>query len=189
VEDYTGKLLIAAPSMADPSFKETVILLCKHEEEGSLGVILNRTSNSTLESMWKSIWNLHIDSSLHSDGYVQLGGPVFGPVISIHNSSEYSEKEIISGIHFCVETENVIGSISEDSKCKIYKGYTGWNKGQLSKEIMSGKWFVTDVDKDIVFGTQHEDLELYKKALHKFGDNIYREIGLEVPAGFDSESN
>ena len=184
IADFTGKLLIASPLMKDSNFHKTVILIVRHSTpEGAIGVVLNRTSDECLKSLWKNMWDLDVDPIKYdSERFMQLGGPVYGPVICVHANEESSEHEIVPGLYLATSQDNVLASVDvADGYYRIYQGYSGWAMGQLEREITRGAWMVEDSDPEIVFHEQHADIDLYKHALYKFGRGVYRDAGIPVP--------
>lgn len=185
--NFVGKFLISSPQMRDPNFAESVILIIKHDPEaGALGVVVNRTSEDSLQEMWDHIWDVNVEHSEENQKkFMQLGGPVFGPIISVHENEPNGEGKIASGLFYAVHPDKVLGAIGTDARIRLYQGYSGWAGGQLEAEIDKGAWMVIDADPEIVFYEQHEDRNVYKDALYKFGNIVYRNAAIDIPLNSD----
>lgn len=143
-----GKLLVAAPKLFDPNFYQTVILLVKDEKEGSMGLVLNRPTDETIKTVLE-----HIDAEVkcESDEPLHVGGPVYGPLTALHELAEAGEVEVLPGLWWSTETENLTKIIESDAKYRLYTNYTGWGEGQLAYEIEQGGWSLADGAKNYVF--------------------------------------
>ena len=133
-----GKLLVATPSLSDPNFYRTVILLLQHDDEGALGVVLNRPSTEPLEAHLPD-WAPKSDPPI-----VFVGGPVAPEVaIGIVVGDEGSEPTDVSGL-MLIDLER--GAEHVVSPVRVYSGYAGWAVGQLELEIAEGAWYVVDAE-------------------------------------------
>lgn len=148
VKSLQGHFLIATPDLLDPNFAKTVVLMVQHNEQGALGLILNRPTQSTLHDIWKQI---STDLCLR-DNPIYLGGPVHGPLIAIHEQEELSEIEIVPGVHFCVQTEG-LRTLADDpeSRALFFVGHSGWAAGQLEMELEQGSWLTPAATADEIF--------------------------------------
>lgn len=134
----TGKLLVATPSLSDPNFHRTVILLLQHDDEGALGVVLNRPSTEALEDHLPD-WAPKSDPPI-----VFFGGPVAPEVaIGMVVGEEGSESTEVSGL-MLIDLER--GAEDIVSPVRVYSGYAGWGAGQLELEIGEGAWYVVDAE-------------------------------------------
>ncbi|KQC01029.1 YqgE/AlgH family protein [Pedobacter sp. Hv1] len=158
VEPSTGKLLISEPFLNDPNFKRSVVLIAEHEEQGTLGFILNQPSTLLLKDLIPDLWEANYP--------VFIGGPVeVDTVHFIHRCYDKlnSGEEIANGIYWGgnFETLKVLvnnNSISA-SEVKFFLGYSGWGEMQLTEEIKENTWIVSDkYHPDIVFSANEEEL-------------------------------
>jgi len=145
--------------MLDPNFSRTVVLLCDYNEEGALGIIVNRTIDVPLSEVLEQM-DVPVDGGI--SGPVLWGGPVqpgavfltFGgdtpevspdedsPVFSLaHNLHVSPARDIIESV----------ASSKDGPPAFITLGYAGWGAGQLDGEIAEGAWIFLDVDPDVVF--------------------------------------
>ncbi|MFC4210697.1 YqgE/AlgH family protein [Pedobacter lithocola] len=158
IKPKTGRLLISEPFMADPNFKRSVILLTEHSDEASVGYILNQFGNLLLKDVVKDLWE--------ADNQIYFGGPVGVDTIHfIHRCFDkmQSGEEIGNGIYWGgnFETLKILinSNAIEEDEVKFFIGYSGWDEGQLEKEIEENAWMVSDVSHpDIIFGGDDEQL-------------------------------
>ena len=155
MESLTEKLLVAIPELPDSNFSRSVVLILEHNEQGAMGVILNRPSNVTV-----SEYLSQQDSSvkLTIAGNIHVGGPVEGPVLSLHNQFSLSDPAIIDEVYLASDGERLMQLVNRDTelsgtdlKLKVFQGYSGWAPGQLDMEIDNGGWLVADARADDVF--------------------------------------
>lgn len=156
-----GRLLVAAPVLSEPTFSRTVILLLDHDEDGSLGLVLNRPSRVPVGAVLPT-WDgrttgtdvLFTGGPVAEDSALALGllpGPVDGP--------EPEGFRRVAGPFGLVDldvdpdrTTAVLDAI------RIYAGYAGWSSGQLDDEVAEGAWYVVDGGPADVFSAEPEDL-------------------------------
>ncbi|MEU4210369.1 YqgE/AlgH family protein [Streptomyces sp. NPDC026206] len=155
VSSLTGRLLVATPALADPNFDRAVVLLLDHDEEGSLGVVLNRPTPVGVADILQS-W-----AALAGEpGVVFQGGPVsldsaLGVAVvpgEPHDQGGDSPAgdgplgwRRVHGAIGLVDLEappellaTVLGSL------RIFAGYAGWGPGQLEDELVEGAWYVVE---------------------------------------------
>lgn len=153
----TGQFLIAAPSLIDPNFLRSVVLMINHDKEGALGVILNRPIHNPLTEIWDE---LGVESQ--SGRAIYLGGPVPGPIIVVHASEKYSTGRIMDGVYVASEREAIQEMIQTGvSPCRIIVGYAGWAAGQLENEMRAGGWLTLPATSDRVFADPSEQWEKF----------------------------
>src|SRR5262249_360798 len=145
-----GQLLVAAPEMGDPRFRQTVILMAQHDKKGALGIVINRPFD--VVPIAKLLTALGIDSA-GSDGTVQLfaGGPVQPEIGFIVHSPEYHKANTvdIDGKVAMTTDPQVLRDIGHHSgprQSLIAFGYAGWAPGQLENEMTVGGWFTIPED-------------------------------------------
>ena len=154
MQSLQGKLLVASPYLPDGNFAETVILMVYHNEEGAMGLVLNRPSDCTVGEAWNMALS---DDSCECPQMIDLGGPCQGPLMAIHNFRSYSEQTIAKGIYFSSEKGNLRDIVGRhDRPFRIFSGYSGWSAGQLEREMEEGSWLVAPATKESVFSTNDE---------------------------------
>jgi len=186
-----GKILIAAPSMPDPRFKNTLIMLVKCEEEGAFGVILNKTGLETMKSVWANVckgqnWDVPYKGEAK---YISIGGPVFGPLMLIHRNADASEITLAPGLHFTAKPSHLKEIAASSEQSRIFCGYAGWSANQLDAELKKGDWYVSDAQPELIFHDQHDDQKLWKKAMNQFGIQCYGMMGIKADFSCDPKMN
>lgn len=152
----TGRLIVASPSLDDPNFERSVVLLLDHDEDGSLGVIVNRTSAVAVSDTLEGWVDLVVDPRV-----VFGGGPVEPTaLVAIGESREAPDGwiPIVDGVRL-VSLDAEPGQLAVDvSRMRIFAGYAGWGPGQLEAEISAGAWFVVDAEPGDVFHPDPDQL-------------------------------
>jgi putative transcriptional regulator len=153
-----GKLLIAAPSLFD-YFRRTVILVLEHNEEGAMGVVLNRPSDTTVGEAVGTLAGLTDDDEL-----VRLGGPVSPEsVVALGEFEDPDEAaKPVAGSLGLLDPD---GSDPSLRRLRVYAGYAGWGPGQLEGEIEDGAWIVESLDPEDPF----KEGDLWADALQRKG--------------------
>jgi putative transcriptional regulator len=168
------QMLIAMPAMADPNFSRSVTLLCQHNEEGAIGITINRKSDFTLGELFFQL-NIPCESEEISSMVVLEGGPVspdHGFVL--HTPVEGFDSSILINDEIMVTTSrDVLSAIARGKGPKdflVALGYAGWGDGQLESEMRQNAWLSVPADKDIVFESALQNR--WEKAVGKLGINI-----------------
>jgi putative transcriptional regulator len=131
-----GYFLVADAELRDPNFFHTVVLLVQHNDDGALGLVLNRPSRATLSQVWAQV----SQSTCKRNDAIYVGGPVEGPLMAVHDSLDHSETNIVPGVHFCSSRENMEGLVHSEATALFFAGFSGWGAGQLESEIAEGAW-------------------------------------------------
>jgi putative transcriptional regulator len=155
VESLQGHLLIAGPGLVDPNFWRTVVLVGEHSDEGALGVVLNRSSETSVEEAVPELAVL-----AEAMGAVHVGGPVQPSAVVV--LADFAEPDdagalVLDSVGFLpsdVEPE----SLGELRRARVYVGYAGWGPGQLDEELEEGSWIVEPAVPDDVFTNDPEGL-------------------------------
>jgi len=167
------RLLIASPQMRDRWFHGAVVLVWHHDDQGALGVVVNRYLERRLPDV------LDIDASFGIDKYVDVpvawGGPVesrTGTVVTVGRLKDDEGVELPTpqggpGLAVTHSQDALLRLLAERVPLMLCLGYAGWGAGQLDREIEAGGWLWTDCDPTIVFDTPPE--ERYDKALASLG--------------------
>jgi putative transcriptional regulator len=157
-----GQLLIAAPSLGDPRFAHTVILMVRHDQEGALGIVINRPLGersiaSLLEGTGEDVSG--IEGSLR----IFFGGPVQPELGFVVHSAEYRREETLAvdGRVAMTASRQIlrdIGSHRGPEKSLFALGYAGWGPGQLEGELARRDWFTAPEDPKLIFDEDREEL-------------------------------
>lgn len=148
----TGSLLVASPTILDPDFTGTVVLVIDHDEEGAVGVILNRPTEIPVADHlpdWADI--------VEAPGTVFAGGPVQPAVaIAVGRSAEPPIGWVpLGGGLGLVDLDAAAGPLD---RLRVFAGYAGWSPGQLEGEIDGGDWIVAAADPDDPFTDRPDGL-------------------------------
>jgi putative transcriptional regulator len=145
-----GALLVAAPLLTDPNFDRTVLLILEHDESGSFAVVINRPSDTTIESVLPG-WS----ASPVADDVLYIGGPVAPD--SALGVGRFDGRIPPPDSSRAVTVELGVVDLDDDarmqglSSVRIFCGYAGWEEGQLDDEIAEGAWYVVDGNAADVF--------------------------------------
>lgn len=166
MKSLRGHLLAASPRLPDPNFYRTVVLMVHHDEDGAVGLVLNRPLKLTVAQLWEMIGQ----GPCEVNDPVQLGGPVGGPLVAIHSQARCSEREILPGIHFAARKEHLEYIVRHpEHPFRIFNGYSGWTTGQLESEIRAGGWLTAEAREEHIFDTGDN---LWEKVTREFGRRI-----------------
>jgi len=164
MQSLKGQLLVAGPSLLDPNFRRTVVLVGEHTDEGALGVVLNRASEATVEDAVPELSALIDDEEL-----VHVGGPVQPSAIVV--VADFADPEqagalILDSVGF-LPAEVDPDAIGELRRARVFAGYAGWGPGQLDEELDEGSWIVAPALPEDVFTGDPE--ELWSEVLRRKG--------------------
>lgn len=168
------QMLIAMPAMADPNFTRSVTLLFQHNEEGAIGITINRQSSFTLGELLFQL-NITCKDEAISSLAVLEGGPVspdhgfvlHTPVEGFDSSIQISDDIMVTTSR---DVLTAIASGKGPDKFVVALGYAGWGDGQLEFEMRQNAWLSAPVDKGIVFESALP--QRWEKALGKLGINV-----------------
>ncbi len=159
MESLTGRLLVATPSLKDPNFERTVVLLVAHEDAGAVGVVLNRATEVPVADVLEGWAGLAGEPAV-----VFEGGPV-QPEAAICLARTRTGAPRATGFN---QVSGAVGTVdlSGDPEklrpsvqvVRVFAGYAGWAPGQLEGEIDSGSWFVFDALPGDAFVSRPDDL-------------------------------
>lgn len=155
-----GQLLVAAPSMGDPRFERTVILIVQHSAEGALGIVINKPIGEvSLASVFEALGQKGGDVA----GNVRVfsGGPVEPQVGFVVHSADYRRPETIAvngrlSMTSSVDILRDIGNRKGPAKTLVAFGYAGWGPQQLEHEIEAGAWGIAEADPATIFDEDRE---------------------------------
>jgi len=164
-DELKGNLLLATPSLQERQFKDSVILLCHHDAEGSMGLIINRSQDISIADVLEDIQltpEYQIIQQLPKDQvHSYEGGPVDpfrGFVLHDGQHIYESTMKITSELHLTT-SKDVLEKIAQQQGPEHFMlilGYTGWDAGQLESEILENHWLVTAASETILFHTSPE---------------------------------
>src|SRR5215471_4503623 len=164
-----GQLLVAAPEMGDPRFYHSVILMVRHDQNGALGIIINRPiEDRSLASLLEAVGQ----EAVGVTGSVRIfaGGPVQPEIGFVLHSTDYHRPETvdIDGRVAMTSSPQVLRDIANrqgPSKSIVAFGYAGWRSGQLEGELGQRAWLTAEDDEELVFDEKRD--EVWDKAMKR----------------------
>lgn len=152
-----GRMLVAAPRIADPRFQRSVIVLIRHDPDGALGLIVNRAVGSG--SLKKFLKGLGREGGERGgDLAIHYGGPVQADLGFVLHSADFAgaASEPVSGGLAWSPAPDVLEAASRGEgprRLLFALGYSGWGPGQLDGEIARGDWLIAPADEALIFET------------------------------------
>jgi putative transcriptional regulator len=155
-ESLAGQLLVASPTLPDPNFARTVVLIGIHSEDGAMGVVLNRPSETTVGEAVPAL-----EQALSDGERIFVGGPVQPNAIVC--LAEFSDPDpagllVLGRIGFPAPDTDIELLAAATTRRRVYAGYAGWSAGQLDREVNDGDWIANAAIPEDVFSEDPEDL-------------------------------
>lgn len=180
--NLTNHFLIAMPGLADPNFHKTVTFVCAHNEEGAMGITINRPLELVLDEVFQQMEIQAIHNDIANTTVFQ-GGPVqIDRGFVLHNPSSNWDSSLAISEHIQMTTSRdvlqAIASGDGPDDCLVALGYAGWGAGQLENEILQNAWISGPANSDIIFKTPIE--KRWQKAAQELGidmDLISSDVG------------
>jgi putative transcriptional regulator len=153
--NLTNNFLIAMPGLADPFFARTVTYLCQHNEDGALGIIVNRPSELTLADIMAQM-GVEVREEAIGQVPVYFGGPVQperGFILHEPTRVWSSTLKVSESISLTTSRDilEALGKGKGPEKILVALGYAGWGKGQLEQEIVQNSWLHAPAEQSIIF--------------------------------------
>jgi putative transcriptional regulator len=150
-----NQLLVALPSLVDPNFERTVSLLCQHDADGAMGVIVNRRSDYTLGEIFSQMGIACGDDALCATPAL-AGGPVHperGFVIHDGERAWESSLAVAEGLHVTTSRDVLEAMARGDGPARaiVALGCAGWSAGQLDAELADNSWLTVPSDGELLF--------------------------------------
>ena len=158
----TGQLLVAAPSMSDPRFERTVILIVQHGQTGAVGIVINKPiGERSLASLFEALGQKGGDVA--DKVHIFSGGPVQPEVGFVVHSADYRRPETVAindrlSITSSVEILRDVSNKKGPVKILVAFGYAGWGPDQLEREIEERAWGIAEADPTLVFDEDRENV-------------------------------
>jgi len=163
--ELKGQLLLATPNQHDPQFKDSVILLCHHDAEGSMGLMINRPQEISIDDVLADIQLTPNRARLQQLPPHRLNSYEGGPVdpfrgFVLHDGWHIYEStmQISTELHLTT-SKDVLEEISQGQgpqEFMLILGYAGWSAGQLEREILDNDWLIVAANEHIVFHAPSE---------------------------------
>jgi putative transcriptional regulator len=156
IKPRQGIILISEPSLRDFYFRQSVVLLAEHNEEGSFGIIINKPIETRIKEVLKDFPDI--------DMPIYLGGPVkTDSLFFIHTRKEVADSlKIIDGLYWGGDIEvikEMIGKrLIKENEIRFFLGYSGWNPKQLDREIREKSWVLSHTSAEEIINKQPKNL-------------------------------
>lgn len=157
VDYLTGQFLIAMPALDDPNFFHSVTFICEHNDEGAMGLVINRSTSISLGEVITQL-GLEWPTSDIADQIVYQGGPVETERgFVIHRPiGDWDATIDVNGEFGVSSSRDIMEAIAEGEgpdQLLVTLGYAGWGPGQLEKELGENTWLTVPADSAIIFDT------------------------------------
>lgn len=168
---FSGQLLVAMPAMPDPRFSQSVIYICAHNEDGAMGLVINRampevTFPDLLDQLGIELHDPAAAIRIHAGGPVESGrGFVLHSPDYVHESTL-----VVNGQMALTATVDIVKAIAEGrgpEQSLLALGYAGWGPGQLENEILENGWLSMNAAPELVFELNPD--RKWEGALHSLG--------------------
>ncbi len=171
-----NQLLIAMPGMPDPNFNSTVTLICEHNDDGALGIVINRPLGLQLGGLFEQL-SLGEADAIAAKRPVLSGGPVArerGFVLHNPGPDFESSMSVSENIQLTLSRDvlDALAAGSGPDQTLVALGYAGWEPGQLEAEMMANTWLNVPASPEIVFDTPFA--ERWNHAADSLGIDISR---------------
>ena len=169
MDSTRGQLLIAGPGLLDPNFQRAVVLIVEHSEEGALGLVLNRPSETTVGEAVSELEEL-----LDFEDPLFIGGPVQQSALIV--LAEFDDADDAALIAF--DDVGVLGTTDDETppsssgtrRGRAFAGHAGWGPGQLDSELARGDWILEPAQRDDAFTPS--PTELWRSVLTRKGGSF-----------------
>lgn len=154
-----GIFLVAKPSLRDPNFRQTVVLLCEYGPDGALGIVINRPTEISITEVLPQVPIL--ESQRHR---VFSGGPVQrNHLLILYRMPDGPEDthQVFDGVYLGGNMDALNGILQDPqspNNFQAFMGYSGWAPGQLETEMETGSWITRPADTTMVFENQQSEL-------------------------------
>lgn len=169
--DLTNHFLIAMPAMADPFFSKTLTYICEHNEQGALGLVVNRPIDLTLKDLFDQL-GISSDDEAAAGLQVMFGGPVqldrgfvLHQPVGDWQSTMTVNQEV--GLTTSLDILRAIASGNSPKQILVALGYSGWAPGQIEHELSQNAWLTVPASPTIIFELPSE--ERLAAAMHSLG--------------------
>ncbi len=168
MDSLRGQLLIAGPTLLDPNFARTVVLIGEHNEDGALGVVLNRPSETTVGEAVPDLEDL-----TDADDPVHVGGPVQPSAVLVlaeYEQPDQAQQLVTGSVGFVAVDDEGDRVATALGRARVFAGYAGWGPGQLEAELERDDWIVADSVEDDVF--DEDAATLWSRVLDRQGGKL-----------------
>jgi putative transcriptional regulator len=169
--NLSRQFLIAMPAMADPIFAKSLVFVCDHNEQGAMGVIVNRPLGMDMQTLFQQV-DIELQRTELAEQSVYFGGPVQtdrGFVLHqpLGNWQSTLAVEDDLGLTTSKDVLTAVGGGGGPDRLFVSLGYAGWEAGQLEGEMAQNAWLSVEADIEVIFSLPSE--QRYEAALKLLG--------------------
>lgn len=171
---FEGQILLAMPAMTDPRFERAVIYMCAHNDEGAMGLVINKTLDSI--DFVELLGQLDITAGDNTPNIaVHFGGPVENQRGFVLHSGDYRHDEtlMVSEDVGLTATREILQAVARGegpAHSILALGYAGWGPGQLDAEIHDNAWLSVPYDETLMFDVSDDDK--WERAFNSIGVDL-----------------
>lgn len=171
---FVGQVLLAMPAMSDPRFERAVIYMCAHNDDGAMGIVINKPFDSI--NFRELLGELDIPTTAAAENIpVHFGGPVENQSGFVLHSKEYSQPETLLvddrvGLTATVRVLRDLASGDGPERSILALGYAGWGPGQLESEIQQNAWLTVPAREEFLFEIAND--EKWERAFNSIGVDL-----------------
>lgn len=171
---FVGQVLLAMPAMSDPRFERAVIYMCAHNDDGAMGIVINKPFDSI--NFRELLGELDIPTTAAAENIpVHFGGPVENQRGFVLHSKEYSQPETLLvddrvGLTATVRVLRDLASGDGPERSILALGYAGWGPGQLESEIQQNAWLTVPAREEFLFEITND--EKWERAFNSIGVDL-----------------
>ena len=156
MDSLRAHLLIASPALLDPNFERTVVLIAEHNDDGAMGLILNRRSETPVSDAVPDLAEI-----VDGDEMMLVGGPVQSQsviVVAEFDDPEEAAALIFDDVGLAAAVDDVDALPGHTRRARVFAGYAGWGPGQLEAELEREDWITEPAQRDDLFVTDSNAL-------------------------------
>lgn len=170
-----GLVLVSTNQANESPLAGAVCLVLHHENEGSMGLILNREFDHDLDSLWKV---LKAPEDSHA-GSVRFGGPFSGPIIALHCDEQLAEALAGTGVYVAAHLDKLQQlAAAPQGQVRFVIGQLQWNAGELEQEIFQGRWLPMPATPELVFAPEDE---MWGRGMREAGNRFVTAVSGAAP--------
>ena len=159
---------MAGATLPDPNFARTVVLICEHNADGALGLVLNRPGELAVGEAAAELSVLAGDEAV-----IDIGGPVQPDALLVLGEFEdasYAGMPVVGAVGLMGDANEIGDLVGVTLRARVFAGYAGWGPGQLDAELARDDWFVAPAGVDDIFDPDAD--ELWRRVLERKGGHV-----------------
>lgn len=156
-----NKCLLATPAIKDPLFASSLVYMCEHNQDGSMGLVVNHPTDQSLQEIFEQL-NIPCSDEKILKQPLYIGGPVQleqGFILHGEAGNWLKTIEIADGIHLTssIDILRAIAAGEGPDNYLVMLGFSGWSSGQLESELQDNAWLTTAASSDLLFHENADD--------------------------------